>query len=151
MNLSPNFSLAELVRSDTALAQGIANIPDVGTLANLSRLCTVLLEPIRALTGQRLRINSGYRSPALNTAIPEGGAHHSQHEAGCAADPVPLDGMTLGAFFDAIRTSALPFDQCILEDKCVHVSITLDPDATPRRQALIRHGSPGEWTYEEVT
>lgn len=148
LNLSTHFTLDELTRSDTAAARGIPNTPDLIAQANLLRLCTVLLEPIRTLTGQRLRIDSGFRSEALNTAIPEGGAHHSQHEAGCAADPRPLDGMSLRMFFDVIRNSDLPYDQCILEESCVHVSVPLNTTDTPRRMALIRKGSAPHWTYE---
>ena len=43
-----------------------------------------ILEAIRARLGRPMKINSGYRSPEYNQAI--GGAVHSQHKLGKAAD-----------------------------------------------------------------
>ena len=71
MRLSEHFSLNELTNSATAAAQGLPNTPDVEALANLSRLATTILEPVRALLGVPCRVTSGYRSPEVNAAIPE--------------------------------------------------------------------------------
>ena len=72
VDLSPNFSLQELSHSDVALRRGLDNTPNAGEVANLQRLAEDLLEPVRALLGVPLHINSGFRCPSLNQAL--GGA-----------------------------------------------------------------------------
>lgn len=78
MQLSPHFTLHELTRSDTASRRGINNIPDAAGIAKLKRVCTDILEPVRAHFGNPVNVNSGYRSPALNAVIP-GSSNTSQH------------------------------------------------------------------------
>ena len=53
MDLTPNFSLDELTFSSTALRHGLDNTPDDAQVAALHRLCETLLEPARALLGDR--------------------------------------------------------------------------------------------------
>lgn len=83
MNLTPHFTLAELVRSQTAQRRGIDNTPSRGIVATLTGLCVHVLEPVRMHFGP-VAVTSGYRGPLLNRAI--GGARGSQHELGEAAD-----------------------------------------------------------------
>ena len=52
-------------------------------LDRLEALCLVL-EQLRLITGSRIQINSGYRTPEYNKKI--GGARLSQHVEGRAAD-----------------------------------------------------------------
>lgn len=84
MNLSKNFSLAELTASSTANKYGISNTPDAQTLMNLTKLCTEILQPIRDKYGKPIVIGSGYRSPKVNKLV--GGAANSDHMYGAAAD-----------------------------------------------------------------
>lgn len=84
MNLSPNFTLAEMIRSSTALRRGIDNAPPPVVIKNLERLCRNVLEPVRVHYERPVIVTSGYRSPALNSAI--GGSSTSQHSQGEAAD-----------------------------------------------------------------
>jgi len=75
--LSPHFRLSEFMSKDGA------DTPD-SVLDDLRRQAA-LLEVIRSAAGDRpISINSGYRSPSHNTAV--GGATHSQHPLGTAAD-----------------------------------------------------------------
>ena len=85
MKLSKNFTLKEMTRSVTAKRRDIDNTPDEQQIENLAELCEKVLQPLRDLMGP-IVITSGYRSPALNTAI--GGSATSQHCAikGAAAD-----------------------------------------------------------------
>ena len=84
MKLSPNFKLDELIWSDTAQRLGIDNRPDARITSHLVALAAGL-EQVRVLLGNRpIRINSGYRCPALNRAV--GGAASSAHMLGYAAD-----------------------------------------------------------------
>ena len=66
--LSPHFSYRELTRSDTAIRLGIDNTPTPEHLSNLILVCQNILEPVRKVFGS-VRVNSGYRSLALNMAI----------------------------------------------------------------------------------
>jgi len=130
MQLSPNFSLSDLVRSETAEERGIDNTPPPEIVENLMRLAASL-EAVRSLLGGPLEISSGYRCAALNEAV--GGSSTSQHLQGLAVDfECPAFGTPL-EIADAIRRSALEFDQCILEyGRWVHLSFS---DA-PRRRLL---------------
>ncbi len=68
VQLSPHFSYSELTRSDTATRLGIDNTPTQAYIGNLILVCQNVLEPVRAAFGP-VRVNSGYRSLALNMAI----------------------------------------------------------------------------------
>lgn len=84
MNLSPNFTLAEMIRSSTASRRGIDNTPPPAIIERLRLVCEHVLEPVRAHYKRPVIVTSGYRSPALNSAI--GGSGTSQHSQGEAAD-----------------------------------------------------------------
>lgn len=84
MNLTKNFTLRELTKSETAERLGILNTPTKEVLANLQELASTVLQPIRDKWGEPIIITSGYRSPRLNSAV--GGAVNSQHMIGQAAD-----------------------------------------------------------------
>jgi hypothetical protein len=130
MQLSPNFSLSELVYSETAEERGIDNTPPPEVVENLKRLAAGL-EAVRALLGAPLEISSGYRCAALNEAV--GGSSTSQHIQGLAVDfECPGFGSPLEVA-RAIQQSDVEFDQCILEyGRWVHLSFG---DA-PRRRML---------------
>lgn len=83
MNLSPHFSLAELIRSTKAEQLGIDNRPPPGVLNALGSTAA-MLELIRDELGVPMTIASGYRCPELNKAI--GSQSTSQHILGHAAD-----------------------------------------------------------------
>jgi hypothetical protein len=148
--LSPNFSLEEMVRSQDALRIGINNTPDDDIVAELERLCALLLEPVRTLLGVPLHIDSGYRSPKLNAYVH--GAADSAHMYGRAADVIPI-GVDLQSSFDAIRHSALPFDQLIGECGPSWLHLAIAPlGAVARREAETATAgrTPGEWVYARV-
>lgn len=115
MKLSPNFTLEEMLESQTARRKGIAEqfTPPPEVIANLKALCKNILQPLRDAIGGPIKISSGYRCPRLNKAI--GGAKNSQHMAGEAADIQGLNGMTNKQLFNKIKQLGLPFDQMIWE------------------------------------
>lgn len=87
--MTQHFSLAEFVASDTARARRIDNtLPD--DLVPAATATLEMLEQIRAqlcaLAGRDVPIiiSSGYRSPALNSAV--GSSSTSDHPKGMAAD-----------------------------------------------------------------
>jgi zinc D-Ala-D-Ala carboxypeptidase len=83
MQLSKNFSLKELTKSDYATRHSIDNTPSSLVTNNLKLLATNVLQPIRDNFGIVI-VSSGYRSPQLNVAI--GGSKNSDHVLGLAAD-----------------------------------------------------------------
>jgi hypothetical protein len=135
MQLTPNFSLAELIRSETAERDGINNTPHDDIIPNLQHLAKGL-EAVQALLGSPLDISSGYRSVELNRAV--GGSGASQHIDGLAADfTCPGFGSPLDVAA-AIQASDLVFDQCILEfGRWVHLSVS----AEPRQRVLTIYNS----------
>ena len=84
MRLSKNFSLKELIRSETATRKGINNNPNEDNIENLQRLCDHVLQPVRDHFGKVVSVSSGFRSPELCVAI--GSSVNSQHASGQAAD-----------------------------------------------------------------
>ena len=142
MELSPHFTLAELTRTDT----GLPNVPNAEERANLARLAVELLEPLRAMAGCPLRINSGFRSAAVNAKV--GGVPTSAHRDGRAADLRPVEG-TCGELFERARRSGLPYDQLILEPSWIHIAVARMGE-TPRRQVFIAHREGGRMRYQEV-
>ena len=114
MKLSKNFTLQELIKSNTALRLGIDNTPSKEGIMNLTILATSVLQLLRDRIGA-LRITSGYRSPELNTAI--GGSNKSQHTKCEAVDIqyVKRGRMDNLLIYQALIDLDIDFDQCILE------------------------------------
>lgn len=109
--ISLNFSLRELIYSDTAIRLGIDNSPNDTILKNLQNVCQFILEPVRNHFDSPVKITSGYRSPELCLAI--GSKTSSQHTFGMAAD-FEITGVPNKEVSDWI-VNHLDFDQCILE------------------------------------
>jgi len=84
MNLTLHVSVAEFERSDAAIKHGISNKMNEFEKERAIELCKNVFEPIRAYVGKPIKINSGFRSAALNKRI--GGAKTSQHVLGEAMD-----------------------------------------------------------------
>ena len=82
--ITKNFSMEELVASNTARMKGIDNTPDKEVEARLVQLSQQVLQPLRDSYGKPIKISSGYRCQALNKAI--GGVSTSQHLKGEAVD-----------------------------------------------------------------
>ena len=78
------FCLKELTASATAQREGIDNRPTESAYHLLHVLVDQLLDPIRAAWGEPIVVSSGYRCKELNALV--GGAQHSHHLLGCAAD-----------------------------------------------------------------
>lgn len=159
MNLSSHFTLEEFTRSQIALRGGIPNVPNGDHIGNLTRLCVEVLEPARALIRQHyptatIRITSGFRSKALNEAIP-GSSKSSAHMDGRAADiEVIVDGREISVIevFTILRGSGLPFDQLIQEcgmDGWNHLGIAAIGVA-PRGQFLLAQRSADGVSFNYV-
>ena len=113
MKLTEHVTYAEATKSFTAKRLGIENIPDEDQLFNMIVLSTEVFEPLRKWVKGPIKINSFFRSEALNKAI--GGASSSQHCQGRAMDLDDVYGHKTNAeMFDFITTH-LDFDQIIWE------------------------------------
>lgn len=103
--LSKNFTLEELVYSDTAKKYGINNTPTQQVINNLTNLCKYVLQPLRDYLGKPITITSGYRSPEVNKrvggAVDSQGRPKSQHTKGMASD-IQVHGMTPKQVCDTI-------------------------------------------------
>lgn len=84
LRLSRNFTLGEMLVSQTASRRGIDNTPPPAAVAALKDLCQNVLQPVRDHFDRPVIVTSGYRSPELNRRI--GGSGTSQHTKGEAAD-----------------------------------------------------------------
>ena len=111
MQLSKNFNLVELTKSQTATRKGIDNTPSAEHQANLQLLCACILQPVRDHFSQVVTVSSGYRSQELCLAI--GSKTTSQHAKGEAAD-FEIFGVSNKELTDYINEN-LEYDQLILE------------------------------------
>jgi hypothetical protein len=111
MNLSANFSLHEMCKSETALRMGYDNTPDDEATENLRLLCEKVLQPVRDHYGKGVKVNSAYRSPESNAAV--GGSKTSDHCKGMAAD-IEIPGVANADLAQWIMDN-LEYTQLILE------------------------------------
>jgi zinc D-Ala-D-Ala carboxypeptidase len=134
MNLSNNFTLAELTHSEVAERKNLDNTPNASEIANLTRLAA-LLEEVRSLLNKPIMLNSGFRSKLVNDSV--GSKDTSQHRLGCAAD-LRVPGMTPKQVVEAIVASDIGYDQVIEEfSSWTHLSVPNTIETKPRKQALI--------------
>ena len=150
MNLSRNFSLLELTKSDTAIRLDIDNNPNADQIEKLKALCENILQPVRDHFG-RVKVTSGYRSPELCAAI--GSSVNSQHAKAEAADFEVL-GVDNAEVADWINMNCTT-DQLILEfytpgepnSGWVHCSWVAE---NPRKQLLRAYREEGKTKYKPI-
>ncbi len=151
MNLSNNFTLNELTKSQTATRKGIDNEPGTAEIENLFHLAKTILQPVREHFGKPVMISSGYRSPALCEAI--GSSAKSQHAQGEAADFEigGVDNLELATWIAA----NCDFDQLILEfydgvdpnSGWIHCSSKME---SSRKQTLKAERIEGRTSYSPI-
>lgn len=134
MQLSANFTLADVMRSDTATKLGINNAPSAEVIERATDVAVQVLEKIAQRYGvANVVINSWYRSEALERNICEAAYQKwckanglaanakswatyfakKQHPAGNAVD-LEVNGVGNRELFEWIKAN-LVFDQLILE------------------------------------
>jgi len=148
VRLSKNFSLQEYTKSQTATRQGLDNTPNEEHLASAKLLFENVVQKVRDHFGVTV-INSGYRGPALNTAV--GGSSNSQH---CKGEAVDIECPGTGNY-DVAKwiEDNLDFDQLILEfytpgipdSGWVHVSYKSEGN---RKQSLTAMKEDGKTVYK---
>ena len=150
MELTRNFTLSELTKSDTAIRKGINNNPNAEQVEKLKALCENILQPVRDHFG-RVKVTSGFRSVDLCIAI--GSRRNSQHAKAEAAD-FECPGVDNVELADWIKRE-LPYDQLILEfytpgepnSGWIHCSYT---EGTPRASFLHAFRSEGKTKYKPI-
>ena len=150
MNLTRNFTLSEMIKSDTAIRKGINNNPNAEQIEKLKALCENILQPVRDHFG-RVKITSGFRSVELCLAI--NSSANSQHARAEAAD-FECPGVDNVELADWIHKN-LPYDQLILEfytpgepnSGWIHCSYT---EGTPRASFLHAFRSEGKTKYKPI-
>jgi len=148
MQLTNNFSLAEMVKSDTALRHDMDNTPGEAEIANLKTLCEKVLQPVRDHFQTGVKVNSGFRHPEVNAKV--GGSKTSDHCKGQAAD-IEIPGIANADLAVWIMDN-LDYTQLILEfytlgvpdSGWVHVSY--DP-ANLKKQNLTATKRDGKTVY----
>jgi hypothetical protein len=111
MNLTKNFTLSEMVKSETALRHNLDNTPGEAEIASLKLLAEKVLQPVRDHFGKGVKVNSGFRHPDVNAAV--GGSKTSDHCRGQAAD-IEIPGVPNAELAEWIKAN-LSFTQLILE------------------------------------
>lgn len=109
--LSANFTLSEMVKSETAERRGLNNTPGAAEVANLRLLAEKVLQPVREQYKRGVKVNSGFRHPDVNAAV--GGSRTSDHTKGMAAD-IEIPGVANADLAEWIQKN-LKFTQLILE------------------------------------
>jgi zinc D-Ala-D-Ala carboxypeptidase len=143
MNLSPNFTLAEFVRSQYAERNGISNTPNEEVIKNLRRVAYTL-EIIRNELQSPVIISSGYRCPELNHGI--NGSKRSKHMQGLAVD-FTVVGYTPAQVVERMR-GMVGYDKLILEfDQWVHLGLS----SYLKQQVLVATNKNGVTEYEVLT
>ena len=126
-----NFTIQELTASPTAKAEKINNNPTPEAVENLKLLVDMVLDPLRDVYGKPIRVNSGYRSPALNRVLK--GSKTSQHMKGQAADITAGSKQENKKLFDLAQKLNLPFCQLIDEKNFTWVHISYDKNNVKRQ------------------
>jgi len=149
MQLTANFSLAEMIKSETALRYDMDNTPGPQEIENLRLLCEQVLQPIRDAYQRGIKVNSGYRAPDVNAKV--GGSRTSDHCKGQAAD-IEIPGV---ANYDLAKyiSDYFNFTQVILEfytpgiPDSGWVDVSYDP-ANLKRQVLTAMRENGKTVYK---
>lgn len=147
VQLSPHFTLAELTTTEVRAYIESNAQPPMDVRANLAKLCTQLLEPIRNHFDAPLIVHSGYRSRQLNQAI--GGSRTSQHMKGEAADFHVVGVKLTDVFHWLLRERPLQVGQCLLEGWAVGnptwIHISLERDGGPERNNMFMTMEQGRY------
>ncbi len=130
MQLSKNFSLAELTTTNS----GLPNVPDADSIKNLTELCIKVLQPLRELYGNSIHITSGYRSFEVNKAANHGAVKPSQHMKGQAADL--NNGRAENIKMYNLIKDHFPFDQLINESDFTWIHVSYN--ANQNRKMLLK-------------
>lgn len=145
---SRHFSAADVTASNTAADLGIDNSLPGELVLNATYFAQEILDPLTDWLGRRPTLNSWYRSPALNDAVP-GSSDTSDHLDALAADLQFYDkgNNATGLLIRAVLQSGIPFDQLIIyggqPGTSIHISLNPARLRNPRKQILQQNSGGG--------
>ena len=146
--ISDNISYREATHSDTAKRLNIKNDPTEDHLVNMILIAEKVFEPLREWCEHPIKINSMYRSEALNTALR--GSKSSQHRFGQALDLDTLGEKSNADLFNYI-SEHLSYDQLIWEagtdddPDWIHVSYVNEEKNRKQRMKMKRKGAKTQY------
>ena len=153
MKISDHITYAEAIHSNTAKRKGIDNTPNEVQVLSMKLLADKIFEPLRKWVGGPIKVNSFFRSTALNEAI--GGAASSQHCKGQAIDIDDVYGRKTNADMYHWIQMNLDYDQMIWEfgtdvqPNWIHVSYVSKEEN--RNKCLKAYKEDGKTKYKVIS
>ena len=153
MKISDHITYAEAIHSNTAKRRGIDNTPSEIQVLSMKLLADKVFEPLREWVGGPIKVNSFFRSVALNEAI--GGAASSQYCKGQAIDIDDVYGRKTNAEMYKWIQENLDYDQMIWEfgtdtqPNWIHVSYVSKEEN--RNKCLKAYKEHGKTKYKVIS
>ena len=153
MKISDHITYAEAIHSNTAKRRGIDNTPNEVQVLSMKLLADKIFEPLRKWVNGPIKVNSFFRSVALNEAI--GGAASSQHCKGQAIDIDDVYGRKTNADMYHWIQMNLDYDQMIWEfgtdtqPNWIHVSYVSKEEN--RNKCLKAYKEHGKTKYKVIS
>jgi len=153
MKISDHITYAEAIHSNTAKRKGIDNTPNEVQVLSMKLLADKVFEPLRKWVGGPIKVNSFFRSVALNEAI--GGVASSQHCKGQAIDIDDVYGRKTNAEMYKWIQENLDYDQMIWEfgtdtqPNWIHVSYVSKEEN--RNKCLKAYKEHGRTKYKVIS
>ena len=153
MKISDHITYAEAIHSNTAKRKGIDNTQSEVQVLSMKLLADKVFEPLRKWVGGPIKVNSFFRSVALNEAI--GGAASSQHCKGQAIDIDDVYGRKTNAEMYKWIQENLDYDQMIWEfgtdtqPNWIHVSYVSKEEN--RNKCLKAYKEHGKTKYKVIS
>jgi zinc D-Ala-D-Ala carboxypeptidase len=153
MKISDHITYAEAIHSNTAKRRGIDNTPSEIQVLSMKLLADKVFEPLREWVGGPIKVNSFFRSVALNEAI--GGVASSQHCKGQAIDIDDVYGRKSNAEMYKWIQENLDYDQMIWEfgtdtqPNWIHISYVSKEEN--RNKCLKAYKEHGKTKYKVIS
>ena len=153
MKISDHITYAEAIHSNTAKRKGIDNTPSEAQVTAMKLLAEKVFEPLRKWVGGPIKVNSFFRSEALNESI--GGAATSQHCKGQAIDIDDVYGRKTNADMYHWIQQNLDYDQMIwefgtdMQPNWIHVSYV--SEEKNRNKCLKAYKEHGRTKYKVIS
>jgi len=153
MKISDHITYAEAIHSNTAKRKGIDNTPSEAQVTAMKLLAEKVFEPLRKWVGGPIKVNSFFRSEALNESI--GGAATSQHCKGQAIDIDDVYGKKTNADMYHWIQQNLDYDQMIwefgtdMQPNWIHVSYV--SEEKNRNKCLKAYKEHGRTKYKLIS
>ena len=153
MKISDHITYTEAIHSNTAKRKQIDNTPNEKQIEAMKLLAEKIFEPLRKYVGGPIKVNSFFRSVALNEAI--GGVASSQHCKGQAIDIDDVYGRKTNAEMYKWIQENLDYDQMIWEfgtdtqPNWIHVSYVSKEEN--RNKCLKAYKEHGKTKYKVIS